>query len=214
MRILITTGATRESIDSVRFLTNGSSGRMGVEIANAAAAAGHTVTLLAGKVSASLTGASPAVDAAVKVVEFITFDELKAALDERFDSCDVLVMAAAVGDFRPVKTLAKKIRRADGPVTLTLVPTEDILAGLGKRKKHGQIIIAFAVEEGTPEQVFAKARAEMAAKNGDYVVVNRPEAMGAPASQAAILSPTAIVLPWGNRPKSDLARAIIELLGR
>ena len=185
MRIIVTAGPTREYIDSVRFITNASSGQMGCAVAEAAARARHEVTLLLGEgansvgcadssrrgcfrreesahgipaqaepsgqqdsVCSSQTSSTP-----YCVVPFVSVQDLKADLEERFDQCDALVMAAAVGDFRPEKILPYKLSRRDGPMTLKLYPTEDILAGLGQRKRAGQIIVAFAVEDVTPEQV-------------------------------------------------------------
>ena len=205
MRVLVTAGATREYIDDVRFLTNGSSGRMGYAVAAASAAAEHDVTLLTGPVALQPP-------ASCRVVPFITVDELADALAGRFAACDALVMAAAVGDFRPERRLAGKIPRRGGPVTVRLVPTEDILAHLAASKRPGQIVVAFAVESPPAEHAEAKARAEMAAKGADFVVVNTPAAMGADRSEACILSRDGVVLPWGSREKGRLAEAIVALL--
>ena len=210
MRVLVTAGPTREYIDTVRFITNASTGRMGYAVAEAAGRAGHDVTLLSGPVSQELVASAKKLKC--KVVPFVSVADLKAALEERFDACDALVMAAAVGDFRPNKAFPGKLRRADGPIVVSLFPTEDILAGVGKRKREGQTIVAFAVEVGTHEQVEGKARREMKAKNADYVVVNTPAAMAAEESSACILSPTGLVMPWGVRPKEALAEEIVRLL--
>lgn len=206
MKIIVTAGPTREYIDPVRFITNASSGTMGCAVAGAAAAAGHKVTLLAGPMSAPPPPGC-------QVVPFQTVAELKDALEARFAACDALVMAAAVGDFRPEKTLPTKLHRSGGPLVLRLFPTEDILAGLGKVKRPGQIIVAFAVEDTTPEKIEEKARREMALKNADFVVVNTPAAMAAADSNACILSPRATLVPWGHRPKDALAAEIVKLLG-
>lgn len=210
MRILVTAGPTREYIDAVRFITNASSGKMGCAAAVAAARAGHDVTLLCGPVCDELVAS--ATHAKCKLVPFVSVADLKRALEERFDACDALVMAAAVGDFRPRKPFPSKLRRSDGPIVVSLFPTEDLLAGLAKRKRPGQVIVAFAVEVGTHQQVEAKARREMKQKNADYVVVNRPEAMAAEESEACILSPTSSVLSWAKRRKEDLAEEIVKLL--
>jgi phosphopantothenoylcysteine decarboxylase/phosphopantothenate--cysteine ligase len=210
MRVIVTAGPTREYIDPVRFITNGSSGAMGYAVVAAAAAAGHEVTLLSGPVCASMRATAPA---AATVVDFVTVDELAEELSARFPHCDALVMAAAVGDFRPKRQCPDKLRRADGPLTLQLVPTEDILASL-KPRRRGQLVIAFAVEDGPPERLEAKARAEMAAKGSNFTVVNTPAAMAAAQSAACILSPGGVVLPWDTRPKEDLARHIVGLMER
>ena len=201
MRVIVTAGPTREYIDSVRFISNASSGKMGYACAAAAVAAGCEVTLLTGPVCL-------APPAGCEVVRFESVGELQQALDERFDACDGLIMAAAVGDFT-VEPRAGKIPRAAGPVDITLTPTPDVLAGLGGRRRADQVLVAFAVETGRREE---KAQAELAAKNCDYVVVNTPAAMGADESEACILSPGGVILPWSRRTKSALADEIVKLL--
>jgi phosphopantothenoylcysteine decarboxylase/phosphopantothenate--cysteine ligase len=205
MRILVTAGPTREYIDAVRFITNGSSGRMGYAVAAAAARRGHKVTLLSGPVT--LTPPK-----GCRVVPFVSVDDLAAAMRRYFKDADAAVMAAAVGDFRPPRILARKLRRSDGPITLRLVPTPDVLASVAAGKRKGQIIFAFAVEKGPRGQIVAKARSEMERKHADFVLLNTPEAMGAAESSACILSPEGVVLPWGRRPKTALAAAVIRTL--
>jgi len=207
MKIIITAGPTREYIDSVRFITNGSSGRMGCAVAEAAVAAGHRVTLLLG------AGARGPAAAAMEIVPFVSVDELREALVSRFASADALVMAAAVGDFRPEGGIfPTKLRRRSGPVTLRLVPTEDILAAVGATKKPGQRIVAFAVEDEPPDEIETKARAEMLEKQADFVVLNPPAAMGTPRSHACILTREGVALPWAERTKEDLAAEIVKRL--
>lgn len=205
MRVIVTAGPTREYIDTVRFITNSSSGKMGYAVAARAARAGHDVTLLSGQVAL-------ATPPGCQRVQFTSVGDLADALDERFTRCDALVMAAAVGDFRIDKPFPSKLRRKSGPVLLRLFPTDDILASLGHKKRPGQVVIAFAVEDGTPEQIQEKASGEMAAKNADYVVMNTPSAMAADASLAAILSRDGLLLGWDHRPKDDLAAEIVKLL--
>lgn len=207
MRVLITAGPTREYIDSVRFITNASSGRMGYAVAAAALAAGHRVTLLTGPVSLEPPGGA-------QVVRFVSVEDLKAALSGRFDDCDALVMSAAVGDFRPERRVEGKIPRSAGSVTVRLVATEDVLAGVARRKKTGQVVVAFAVEDAPLAEAEAKARAERDAKGADYVVVNTPAAMGADSSVACILGREGVVLAWGERSKDELAREIVRAILR
>lgn len=207
MKILVTAGPTREYIDPVRFITNASSGRMGYAVAAAARRAGHEVTLLTGPTAL-------AAPEGVSVAAFATVEELRAALTERFATCDALVMAAAVGDFRAEKVAGKKIARKGGPIEVKLVPTEDVLAATVAKKQARQRVIAFAVETGTKEEMEEKARGEMKAKGADFVVVNTPEAMGREGSRACILSPGGVALAWGDRAKDDLADEIVRLLER
>ena len=202
MNVLVTAGPTREPIDTVRFITNASSGRMGYACAAAAARAGHEVTLITGPV---------AIDppAGVEVVRIVSVAELAEALRKRFDACDALLMAAAVGDFTVAEARDAKIPRAAAAVQITLTPTDDILAALGARKKPGQVLVGFAVEDDADE---AKAHAELLAKNCDYLVLNGPAAIGAERSEACILSPDGLLLDWGKRSKQALAREIVSLL--
>ena len=215
MHVIVTAGPTREYIDSVRFITNASSGRMGYACAELALAAGHEVTLISGPTAL-------AAPAGVELVQIVTVAELQAALEQRFDACDALLMAAAVGDFTVGGAATRKISRRNGPITLELVPTSDILEGLGRRrrqnippqcgglqKQRGQIIIGFAVED---ENALEKARAEMQRKNCDYYVLNGPAAMGPASSRACILGREGLVLPWASRDKRDLAGHIVGLL--
>jgi len=210
LKIIVTAGPTREYIDSVRFISNGSSGLMGCEVA-AAAAGEHDVTLLIGaagppvSVAARLDG--------VEVVSFTSVSDLKGKLTARFADCDVLVMTAAVGDFRPADPIAGKIPRAGGAITLRLEPTEDILGSLAGSKRSGQVVVAFAVEDGPRYQIEAKALGEMHAKGADCVVVNTPAAMGKDDSEACVLSGRGVLAPWGMRPKETLARLIVDILG-
>ncbi|MCJ7544655.1 MAG: hypothetical protein MUP47_08870 [Phycisphaerae bacterium] len=205
MKLLVTAGPTREPIDAVRFITNASSGQMGYAVAAAGVATGMEVTLLTGPVALEAPEGC-------QVVPFVTVADLKAALDARFDACDALVMSAAVGDFAVQRPVAGKLHRTAGPLTLTLVPTDDLLGTLAACKRPGQRIVAFAVEEGPPDRAQAAARAKLATKGADLIVVNTSAAMSSQASEAAILSPSGVVLPWARRSKSELAGQIIRLL--
>ena len=178
---------------------------MGYALASHAVAAGHEVTLLTGPVDLEPP-------AGCEVVRFVTVDELARAMVAHFPSADVLVMAAAVGDFQVEAPAAGKLRRSEGPIEIQLVPTEDLCAAAGKVKRPDHMIIAFAVNEGTAEQIEAAARQKLTAKGADFIVVNTPEAMSAEASSAAVLSAEGVELPWENRTKSDLAAKILKLI--
>ncbi len=209
LKIIVTAGPTREYIDSVRFISNASSGLMGCQVA-AAAAAKHDVTLLIG-------GSGPPADilpglGQVEMVGFSSVGDLKAKLTERFAACDVLVMSAAVGDFRLAEPIEGKIPRSGGAITLRLEPTEDILGSLAESKRSDQVVVAFAVEDGPADQIEAKARGEMRAKGASCVVVNTPAAMGNNESEACILTADGVLKPWGNRPKKELAGLIVDIL--
>jgi len=203
MRVIVTAGPTRERIDAVRFITNASSGKMGYACAAAAAVAGHEVTLISGPVAIAPPDG-------VELVPIISVADLAKALEERFDVCDALIMAAAVGDFHVQEQLDTKLPRSGGPVHITLLPTADILAGLGARRQ-GQVLIGFAVEADHNEE---KARRELVAKDCDYLVLNSTAAMGADESEACILSRQGLALPLARRGKQALAKEIIALCSR
>lgn len=178
---------------------------MGCAVASAAAAAGHDVTILIGPTAVAAPQGCSA-------VPFVSVADLHRELAGRFEQCDVLIMAAAVGDFLVDGVAPRKIARSGGPFTIRLVPTDDILATVAAGKRGDQVVVAFAVEDGPPAEIEAKVRVEMAAKSADYTVVNTPEAIAARESYACVLSPAGVVLPWGNRTKEDLAAQIVRLL--
>ena len=204
MKFLISAGPTRESIDSVRFITNGSTGKMGVAVARAAIKVGHEVLLLAGPGVKSMPD--------IPRENFVSVEDLQKALQTHFANCDVLVMSAAVGDFTVGNQSATKLSRHAGAITLTLEPTPDLLAGVSKFKTASQIICAFAVEDGSQDRIEAKAKMEMQKKGADFSVVNTPSAMGADSSLACIMSSVGVELPWKTRSKTQLATEIVKLL--
>lgn len=164
LRVLITAGGTREPIDSVRFLGNSSSGRMGLALARVARARGAQVTVIAANVSLQ---PPPGVD--WRPVR--TAAQLREVCEREFPACDVLLMAAAVADFAPAEPLAEKIKK-DGRshLTLELEPTADVLAGLAAHRRAGQTLIGFAAEHGARALVYG--REKLARKGLDAVVVN------------------------------------------
>ena len=164
LRVLVTAGRTEEPIDPVRVLTNRSSGRMGFAIAAAARDRGADVTLLAGHASIEPPHG-------VAVTRIDTALELQAAAERAATKADVIIMAAAVGDYRVARVAAQKLKRGAGALTLTLAPNPDVLAGLGAKKRKGQVIVGFALE--TNDGV-AHARKKLRAKNADLIVLNAP----------------------------------------
>jgi phosphopantothenoylcysteine decarboxylase/phosphopantothenate--cysteine ligase len=169
MRVLVTAGGTREPIDPVRYIGNRSSGRMGVALAERAARRGAEVTLVAANVSLP-------VPPGVRRVEVETAKELEAAVREEFPRSHVLLMAAAVADFRPARPLAGKIPREGGGLDLRLEKTEDVLAGLGSLRRPGQTLVGFAAEHGAG--AIERVRAKLERKGLDAIVFNdvsRPE---------------------------------------
>src|SRR4051794_3118459 len=164
LRVLVTAGGTREPIDSVRYVGNRSSGRMGVALAAEAARRGASVTLLAANVSLP-------VPAGVSVVEVQTAAELLEVARVAFADAHVLLMAAAVADFRPAAALDEKISKTgrDG-LALDLEPTEDVLAALAGARAPGQTLVGFAAEHGSG--AVERGLAKLRRKGLDAVVVN------------------------------------------
>jgi phosphopantothenoylcysteine decarboxylase / phosphopantothenate---cysteine ligase len=165
LRVLVTAGGTREAIDAVRYVGNRSSGRMGWALAREAARRGADVALVAANVALEPP-------AGVEVVPVRTAAELAAACEERFDACDVLLMAAAVADYRPADPRAGKIKKdeAGGALELRLERTQDVLAALAARRRPGQLLVGFAAEHG--DGALAHARAKRERKGLDAVVLN------------------------------------------
>ncbi len=161
-RVLVTAGGTREPLDSVRFLGNRSSGRMGVALAEAARKRGAYVTLLA----ANLAVSAPA---GIAIVETPTAAAmLDAALAE--EGVDLVLMAAAVADYRPVDRHEQKRPKDDNPWHVTLEPTRDVLTELAERRANGQVLVGFAADHG--EHGLARAREKLLRKGIDLVVYN------------------------------------------
>lgn len=163
VRVLVTAGGTREPIDSVRYIGNRSSGRMGFALAQQAARRGAEVTLVAANV------ALPA-PPGVRVIEVGTAAELGSACAREFPVCDVLLMAAAVSDFRPRAPAHAKLKKDRGVPELELEPTEDVLAGLAANRRDEQVLVGFAAEHG--DDAVAYARGKLERKRLDAVVVN------------------------------------------
>ena len=161
--VLVTAGGTREPIDSVRYIGNRSSGRMGIALASRAAARGAEVTIIAANV-----GLPAPQDA--RVIEVQTAAELKEASEREFPASDVLLMAAAVADFRPTAPAAHKLKKDQGVPALELEPTEDVLSALAATKRPDQMIVGFAAEHGA--DALAYGREKLDRKLLDAVAVN------------------------------------------
>jgi phosphopantothenoylcysteine decarboxylase/phosphopantothenate--cysteine ligase len=162
LRVLVTAGGTREPVDSVRFIGNRSSGRMGLALAAAAARRGAEVTLIA----ANVAMAEPA---GVRRIDVETAAELASAARTEFPDCHVLVMAAAPADFRAAEVAPGKLPREDS-LELRLEPTEDILAGLAADRSEAQTVVGFAAEHG--EGGAERARDKLERKGADLIVLN------------------------------------------
>jgi phosphopantothenoylcysteine decarboxylase/phosphopantothenate--cysteine ligase len=205
LRVLVTAGGTREPIDSVRYVGNRSSGRMGLAVAEQAAARGADVTLVCANISLPRPEG-------VSVLDVGTAAELEEAVKRGFETADVLVMAAAPADFRPAAPDAGKIAKTgrDGLV-IELEPTTDILATVAARRRPGQTLIGFAAEHGPG--AIERGRAKLERKGLDAVVVNDISRSDIGFDSAE--NEVTIVLADGERPlkrapKAEIAAAILD----
>ena len=207
LRVLVTAGGTREPIDSVRYVGNRSSGRMGFAVAEEAARRGASVTVVAANVSLPRAKG-------VEYVDVSTAAELEAACRDAFGDADVLVMAAAVADFRPAAPEDSKISKTGrAGLALELEPTTDVLGALAAERRPDQTLVGFAAEHGGDLE--AKARGKLERKGLDAVVVNdiSDPSIGFDAEENEVTLVTAggaRTVPRGS--KASVAAAIIELI--
>lgn len=168
-KILVTAGATRESIDPVRFITNHSSGKMGFAVARAAMLRGAEVTVVAAH-----TDVEPPMF--VNVVNVKSAEDMFNAVKEHLDESDIIVKAAAVADYTPVTVADNKIKKSDGDMSIPLKRTTDILAYIGEHKRAGQIVCGFSMET---ENVIENSRKKLTKKNCDMICANSVKKAGA-----------------------------------
>ena len=178
-RMLVTAGPTHEPIDAVRYIANRSSGKMGIAIAEAARDAGWNVTLLLGPVDLPPP-------ANIQTDRFVSTDDLRRLLDAHSGACDVLIMAAAVADYRPAEACGKKLPRAGRNVMLELVPTPDLGRACAQKKKLHQRIVGFALEETA--RLDERALHKLRVKGLDAIVANPLETMGADSIDAKVFT--------------------------
>ena len=168
-KILVTAGATREPIDPVRFITNHSSGKMGIAIARAAMQRGAQVTLVCGHCEAELP-------MFVDVVKVQTAQEMFEAVTGKAAEQDIIIKAAAVADYTPAVTAESKIKKSDDDMKIDLMRTKDILKALGENKRQGQLICGFSMET---DNVLENSRKKLAGKNCDMICANSLRTQGA-----------------------------------
>jgi len=168
--LLINAGPTREPIDPVRFLSNYSSGKMGIALADAAAEYGADVDLVLGPVNVRPQNNS------VKIINVTTAESMAAECISRFQDCDIAILAAAVADFTPIEVHGKKIKKEETELLLRLKPTTDIAETLGITKSSSQILAGFALET---DNELDNAKAKLYRKNLDIIVLNSLKEDGA-----------------------------------
>jgi len=203
-RVLVTAGPTRERLDPVRFLSNESSGKMGVAVAAAAWRRGAEVTLVAGPLGVPApTGAC--------VVHVETTAEMRDAVRAALPNADVLVMAAAPADFRPKAAAASKITKARRPAAIPLADTADILTSTRDARRPGAVVVGFALET---DDALGRAKEKLAAKALDLIVVNdageEGAGFGVDTNRVTLLAPDAEAEALPLLPKSEVADAILD----
>ena len=203
VRILITAGPTREPIDAVRYIGNRSSGRMGVSLCDAALAAGHSVTAIFGPVQL----ASPP---QVRRVDVETAAEMHAAVLREFPDHDLLIMAAAVADFRPLRMHSDKLARS-GSLSIECEPTEDIVAAAARGKRPDQRIIGFSLETRGNT---ARSHEKLARKHLDLIVYNPTDTMSSTTIESILIWPDGREEAMARQTKGDFARMLIERAAR
>jgi len=203
VRFLITAGPTREPIDPVRYLSNRSSGKMGYAIAEAAIEAGHEVVLISGPVGLGRPRG-------VAMISVSTSDEMFEAVRQHTSRCDVLVMSAAVADYKPAKVFKNKIKKGDATLSLELKPTRDILTSLPKNRRF--LVVGFAAET---ENVEANARKKLHEKHCDVVVANdvgrTDSGIESDENQVEILFLSGEIKKISRAPKKIIARELVKV---
>jgi phosphopantothenoylcysteine decarboxylase/phosphopantothenate--cysteine ligase len=207
LHVLVTAGGTREPIDPVRVLTNRSSGKQGHALAEAARARGASVTIV--------TTVDRPVTAGIEVVRVDTAAEMEEAVLPRSAAADVVVMAAAVADFRPKSVAERKIKKDEGLPEIVLEPTHDFLVDLGRHKRDGQTLVGFAAET---DELLANAGAKLARKHLDLIVANDVSAPGAgfghDTNQVVILSASGMRHNVPLAGKRAIADAVLDAVLR
>ena len=168
-KVIVTAGPTREHIDPIRFITNRSSGRMGYAIAEMATARGAEVTLISGKTHLEIP-------AHLEFRQVETAAEMRKAILDDFDTTDVVIMSAAVSDYRPSEYSSVKIKKTEEPMTISLSRNVDILSDLSDRKDPDQLLVGFAAET---DNILQNAQQKLVTKNLDLIIANDVSAEGA-----------------------------------
>lgn len=202
-RVLITAGPTREYLDDVRYLSNGSSGRMGYAIAQAALNLGWQVVLVSGPVELS---APPGCE----FHQVITTEQMKNACERLFLTCDGVIATAAVCDYKPAQRITGKLKKVGGPISIEMIETDDVLAGLGQMKGD-RWVLGFALEAQNPRE---NALQKLRRKNCDWIVLNSPTAIGAEDNSVELIGASGQTVETWNGPKSQIAASLVHWLAQ
>ncbi|MHA8106802.1 bifunctional phosphopantothenoylcysteine decarboxylase/phosphopantothenate--cysteine ligase CoaBC [Aquirufa sp. 5-AUSEE-100C1] len=206
-RVLISAGPTQEAIDPVRFISNHSTGKMGIALANAFFMAGADVTLIAGPMNLQPDFQG------ITTVDVVSAADMENACLNAFEESDICIMAAAVADYRPIKIADQKIKKVDSDLSIELTRTSDILQKLGTMKKSGQCLIGFALETQHEE---ANAKAKLKRKNADFIILNSMQDEGAgfglDTNQVTIYSANGSQESFALASKKDIANQICQYI--
>jgi phosphopantothenoylcysteine decarboxylase / phosphopantothenate---cysteine ligase len=204
-KTLVTAGPTHEPFDPVRYIGNQSSGKMGVAVARELAQRGAAVELVLGPSSIEIN------DPRIRVTRVQSAEEMYKACLEIFPSVQIAVMSAAVADYTPVSFSSEKIKKNSETFTLELSRTKDILHALGEKKKAGQILVGFALENNDEADY---ARKKLKSKNADMIVLNSLNDAGAgfgfDTNQVTIFEKNGLEIPYGQKSKQQVARDIVD----
>ncbi len=211
MKILITGGPTREPIDAVRYISNRSSGKMSVALAHAAAQVGHEVTLLLGPVEAGEVGLPDLTKAGVRLDRFESSSDLEGLLKTHWSNHNVLVMAAAVADYRSKRVTMGKLTKGPGStLELSLGPTPDLVAAMAQVKRPDQRVVAFALEQAA--NLENRALKKLNEKAVDAIVANSLETMGDDSIEPLWLTASGVRELPGHMSKTAFARWLTDKL--
>lgn len=206
LKVLVTAGPTREHIDPVRFLSNPSTGQMGYALAAAAVQQGARVTLISGPVSLEKPQR-------VKLIPVVSAADMYRESVRAAKPADIIIMTAAVADYRPARSLQKKLKKEKrGKLKLHLVPTRDILQTLGKRKRRDQFLVGFAAETNA---LLKNARRKLEQKNLDLIIANRVKAgnaFGSMTNQVILIYSDGAVKSLPKMSKVRLATKLIDAI--
>ncbi len=202
MKILITAGPTREAIDPVRYIGNRSSGKMGAALAQAGLRGGHTVSVIAGPIAVALPEG-------IERIDVESAAQMHAAVMQAFPAHDLLIMAAAVADYRPVRRSSEKLTRR-GRILIECEATEDIVAAASAAKRGDQRTVGFSLESGRD---LDRAVEKLGRKGLDMIVYNSTQAMDSATVEAVLLWPDGRQEPLPCRSKVDFADILLKRAG-
>ncbi len=207
IKALVTAGPTYENIDPVRFIGNRSSGKMGFAIAEELSKMGADVKLISGPTHLSLN------DRGVERTDVNSADEMLMACMHDFEKMDIIVMSAAVADFRPGEESTEKIKKKNNPLNVSLVPTTDILKSMGEKKRTNQLLVGFALETNNE---LANAREKLVNKNLDLIVLNSLNDAGAgfdvSTNKVTFIEKSGREHSFGVKQKSEVARDLVNVI--